>query len=106
MYAGRIAEEGSPEMIFRKPRHPYTWALLESLPRINQDIRRLRQVQGRPPDMTKLPPQCAFVPRCSKARNECRTLDSPPLEQIEPNHWVACYNPVYHPDDEDFEDEP
>jgi oligopeptide/dipeptide ABC transporter ATP-binding protein len=102
MYAGRIAEEGETETIFHRPRHPYTWALLESLPRINQEIRRLRQVQGRPPDMTKLPAQCAFVPRCTKATNACRQLDSPPLEEIEPGHWVACYNPVYQPDaDED-----
>jgi oligopeptide/dipeptide ABC transporter ATP-binding protein len=75
------------------------------LPRINQDIRRLRQIQGRPPDMAKLPAQCAFVPRCTKATNACRQLDSPPLEEIEPGHWVACYNPVYHADVGDDEDE-
>jgi oligopeptide/dipeptide ABC transporter ATP-binding protein len=106
MYAGRIAEEGNVETLFDRPRHPYTWALLETLPRLNQDIGRLRQVQGRPPDMTKLPDQCAFVPRCPKARNECRTLDSPPLEPIEAGHYVACYNPMYHADPtEDDEDE-
>ena len=65
MYAGRIAEESDPELLFHRPRHPYTWALMESLPRINQEIRPLRQVQGRPPDMTQLPPQCVFVPRCA-----------------------------------------
>jgi peptide/nickel transport system ATP-binding protein len=106
MYAGRIAEEGDVETLFDRPRHPYTWALLETLPRLNQDIGRLRQVQGRPPDMTKLPDQCAFVPRCPKARNECRTLDSPPLDPIESGHYVACYNPMYHADPtEDDEDE-
>jgi oligopeptide/dipeptide ABC transporter ATP-binding protein len=99
MYAGRIAEEGTTDEIFARPRHPYTWALLESLPRINQDVQRLRQVQGRPPDMTKLPAQCAFVPRCNKALNNCRTLDTPPLVEIEPNHYAACYNPVYQPED-------
>jgi len=100
MYAGRIAEEGSPELLYRRPRHPYTWALFESLPRLNEDVSgRLRQVYGRPPDMTKLPPQCAFLPRCPKAMNDCRNLDSPPLTQIEPGHYVACYNPIYHRDD-------
>jgi oligopeptide/dipeptide ABC transporter ATP-binding protein len=101
MYAGRIAEEGTAETIFRSPRHPYTWALLESLPRINEVVRRLRQVGGRPPDLTKLPPQCAFVPRCPKVRVECRELDSPPLDPIEPGHLVACYNPMYHEADTD-----
>ncbi|MPZ47739.1 MAG: ATP-binding cassette domain-containing protein [Dehalococcoidia bacterium] len=105
MYAGRIAEEGDTETLFHRPRHPYTWALLDSLPRINQEIRRLRQVQGRPPDMTKLPAQCAFVPRCTKATNACRQLDSPPLEEIEPGHFVACYNPVYQPDPSDDEED-
>jgi peptide/nickel transport system ATP-binding protein len=98
MYAGRIAEEGDTDILFQRPRHPYTWALLESLPRIDADIQRLRQVQGRPPDMTKLPDQCAFVPRCPKALNDCRTLVSPPLVEVEAGHYAACYNPVYQPE--------
>jgi peptide/nickel transport system ATP-binding protein len=105
MYAGRIAEEGETETLFARPRHPYTWSLLESLPRLHVEGARLRYVHGRPPDMTKLPDQCAFVPRCSKARNECRMLDSPPLEEIEPGHYVACYNPVYQADVEEEEED-
>jgi peptide/nickel transport system ATP-binding protein len=101
MYAGRIAEEGDVESIFRRPRHPYTWSLLASLPRIDEHVGRLRHVRGRPPDMTKLPAQCAFVPRCPKVRNECRQLDSPMLEFIEGGHRVACYNPMYQADDGD-----
>jgi len=101
MYAGRIAEEGDVESIFKRPRHPYTWSLLASLPRIDEDVGRLRHVRGRPPDMTKLPDQCAFVPRCPKVRNECRALDSPPLEFIEGTHRVACYNPMYHAEEGD-----
>jgi oligopeptide/dipeptide ABC transporter ATP-binding protein len=105
MYGGRLAESATVDSLFEKPRHPYTWALLASLPRLNQDMGRLRQVQGRPPDMTKLPDQCAFVPRCPKARNDCRTLVSPPLQPIEPDHLVACYNPMYHADPADDEDD-
>ena len=99
MYAGRVAEEGDTMTLFRRPRHPYSWALLESLPRINQDVQRLRQVQGRPPDMSKLPPECAFLPRCTKAILNCRTLPSPALVEIEDDHFAACYNPVYQPDE-------
>jgi oligopeptide/dipeptide ABC transporter ATP-binding protein len=101
MYAGRVVEQGDIDSIFYKPRHPYTAALLAALPRLNQDLDFLVQVGGRPPDMSKLPPQCAFVPRCPKVRNECRTLDAPPLVEVSPGHFAACYNPVYHPEDDD-----
>lgn len=105
MYGGRLAESADADSLFEKPRHPYTWALLASLPRLHLDMDRLRQVQGRPPDMTNLPDQCAFAPRCPKVRNECRTLPSPPLEPIEEGHLVACFNPMYHAEDTDDEDD-
>ncbi len=101
MYGGRLAEQAETDLLFAKPRHPYTWALLASLPRLDREKRRLRQVKGRPPDMTNLPDECAFAPRCPKVRNECRTLVSPPLEAIEPDHLVACYNPMYHAEEDD-----
>jgi oligopeptide/dipeptide ABC transporter ATP-binding protein len=96
MYAGRVVEQGDIDSIFYKPRHPYTAALLAALPRLNQDLDYLVQVGGRPPDMSKLPMQCAFVPRCPKVRNDCRTLTAPPLEEVAPGHFAACYNPVFH----------
>ncbi len=100
MYAGRIAEEGSVDDIFYRKRHPYSVALMDSLARIDDPIQKLRSVQGIPPNMTLLPDQCAFAPRCSKALNDCRLLDSPPLTEMEAGHFVACYNPVYLPVDE------
>jgi oligopeptide/dipeptide ABC transporter ATP-binding protein len=105
MYAGRVVEQSDIDSIFYKPRHPYTAALLASLPRLHQDVASLVQVGGRPPDMSKLPPQCAFVPRCPKVRNDCRNLDAPALEEISPGHFAACYNPVYHADLDDGEDD-
>lgn len=104
MYAGRIAEESDIDSLFARPRHPYTAALLAALPRLNYDVEHLVQVAGRPPDMAKLPPQCAFLPRCPKVQNVCRIEDSPRLDLIEPDHYVACYNPVYHRDPEDPND--
>ncbi len=100
MYAGRIAEYGSADDIFYRKRHPYSVALMDSLPRMDDPIQKLRHVQGIPPNMTLLPDQCAFAPRCSKALNNCRLLDSPPLEEVEAGHFVACYNPVYLPADD------
>ena len=51
--------------------------------------------------MTKLPDQCAFAPRCVKVRSDCRVLVSPPLEAVEEGHRVACYNPMYHAEEDD-----
>ncbi len=65
MYAGRIVEEGLTEEVFASPKHPYTWSLLRSIPRLDDDERRpLVPIEGLPPDMTNLPTGCAFHPRC------------------------------------------
>jgi oligopeptide/dipeptide ABC transporter ATP-binding protein len=102
MYAGRLAEVADVEALYHRPRHPYTWSLLGALPRVNEGPgHRLRQVRGRPPDLTQMPPQCAFVPRCPKVLNDCRVLDSPPLVELEPGHLAACYNPVYQAEGDD-----
>jgi oligopeptide/dipeptide ABC transporter ATP-binding protein len=96
MYAGRIAEEGPAREVFHRPRHPYTWALLDTLPRVDRDKRPLEAIKGTPPDLTDLPDECAFLPRCRKAVMACRTEPSPPLTEVGPRHRVACYNPVVH----------
>ncbi len=94
MYAGSLAEMADVIPLFREPRHPYTWALLQSLPRLDDAGRRLRPLRGNPPDMVNLPNECAFLPRCQKARSQCRMEPRPPLEEVAPRHWAACFNPM------------
>ena len=72
MYAGRIVESGLAEAIYHNPRHPYTMALLRSVPRLDQPRRaRLDPVEGQPPDLTRLDEGCAFRPRCRFAIERC-----------------------------------
>ena len=98
MYAARIAERGSVHQVLRRPRHPYTWALLRALPRVDRRTVPLEAIKGVPPDLAELTEECAFVPRCRKAVNQCRTNPSPPLKELDPGQLVACYNPVYQSD--------
>jgi len=72
MYAGRIAEIAPVLSIFEKPKHPYTKALLESIPNIRAEDRVLKTVPGSPPDLTDLPSGCAFHPRCPYVFDRCR----------------------------------
>lgn len=99
MYAGRIAEQGPARDVLRRPRHPYTWSLLATLPRLDRSKRPLEAIKGTPPDLAQLSDGCAFLPRCRKAITTCRIESSPPLAEMAPGQWAACYNPVYHPDE-------
>jgi len=101
MYAGRIVESGQARELFRQPRHPYTWALLSALPRLDGGQGPLRSIKGSPPDLGELPPECAFLPRCHKAVNACRKEPWPPLKELSPGHWAACFNPVYQEPERD-----
>ena len=96
MYAGAVVETGDVRTIFRQPRHPYTFGLLQSLPSIT---RRgpLISMRGQPPDLATLGVECPFLPRCSKAVSRCRIEAAPLLEAADtgvPGHAVACYNPM------------
>jgi oligopeptide/dipeptide ABC transporter ATP-binding protein len=94
MYAGTLSESAEVIPLFQQPRHPYTWALIQSLPRLDDAGKRLQPLRGTPPDMVNLPEQCPFLPRCPKAIAQCR-LDRRPLpEEVAPGHWVACYSPI------------
>ena len=94
LYGGALAETADVIPLFRQPRHPYTWSLLQSLPRLDDAGRRLQPLRGSPPDMINLPPQCPFLPRCPKALSRCRVEPRPPLREIDPRQQVACYNPM------------
>ena len=73
MYAGRIVESGDAASIYGKPAHPYTIALLESLPRLDLKGQRLNSIKGLPPSLINIPPGCPFHPRCRMAQDICRT---------------------------------
>ncbi len=94
MYAGTLAESAGVIPLFQEPRHPYTWALIQSLPRLDDVDKKLTPLPGTPPDMVNLPEQCPFLPRCQKATSRCRLDRRPLLEEIAPDHRVACYNPI------------
>ncbi|MDH0900630.1 ABC transporter ATP-binding protein [Comamonas aquatica] len=90
MYAGRIVEEGTAEQLIRHPRHPYTIALLQS--RSHGAMERgqpLQTIPGAPPDLTAIPPGCAFAPRCRWATDACLQA-VPAAREIAPGHLARC----------------
>jgi oligopeptide/dipeptide ABC transporter ATP-binding protein len=92
MYAGRIVEAGSADTIYHNPRHPYTIALLRSVPRLDQPRRaRLDPVEGQPPDLTRLDGGCAFRPRCRFAVDQCATAQPPLAPTGGDGHLSACF---------------
>jgi oligopeptide/dipeptide ABC transporter ATP-binding protein len=94
MYGGLIMEAGSADQLFARPRHPYTFGLLQSVPRLDSGRKaRLQPIEGQPRDMLTAPAACPFQPRCRFEVEQSR-LELPSLREIEPGHWVACFNPV------------
>jgi oligopeptide/dipeptide ABC transporter ATP-binding protein len=96
MYAGRMVESGPVKEIFDAPAHPYTRALLESIPRMGDSRRRLTAIEGQPPDLSALPVGCAFHPRCPDAMDRCRE-EAPPDIPVSPGHSGRCWLAV-HPE--------
>ena len=92
MYAGRIIERASAAELYANPRHPYTLGLLRSVPRLDEPRRaRLAPIEGQPPDLTRLPPGCAFAPRCAYRVERCAEA-APPLAPIDTaGHVSACW---------------
>jgi oligopeptide transport system ATP-binding protein len=93
MYAGRILEMGSAEDILQRPRHPYTEALLRSIPRIESAEVPL-PIDGAPPDLLDLPPGCPFYPRCRYRHDPRCAQEVPPLREVAPGHRVAAFYDV------------
>jgi oligopeptide transport system ATP-binding protein len=94
MYSGMFVETGSAEQLFARPRHPYTLGLLQSVPRLDTARKlRLQPIEGAPRNMLSPPQECPFAPRCRYEVEQSRR-EVPRLEEIEPGHRVACFNPV------------
>lgn len=94
MYAGRIVETGDVRSIFNTPRHPYTQALIESVPKLEEKTGRLRQIEGQPPLLYNLPVGCPYAPRCTRVTDRCR-VEYPPTEiDAVKTHSYNCWNPV------------
>jgi peptide/nickel transport system ATP-binding protein len=89
MYAGRVAEEGPVQEVFRRPRHPYTQKLLSAFPNIHADRRSLEVIPGSPPDLRNPPPGCRFAPRCAFAMAVCTEVVPP--EVTFDGLRVACH---------------
>jgi oligopeptide transport system ATP-binding protein len=92
MYAGRIVETATVDTIFERPRMPYAWGLLDSLPRLD-DVRsdRLRTIEGLPPLLINVPDACRFNPRCNFARDVCREKEPELTQREEPGHLARCW---------------
>ena len=90
MYAGRIVERADVNDIYANPAHPYTKGLLESIPRLDQKGQQLSAIGGLPPNLTRIPPGCAFNPRCVMAQDICRS-EVPELLDVGPNRQSACH---------------
>ncbi len=89
MYAGNLCEVGNVRQIFENPRHPYTRALLASVPKVHQ-TGELNSIPGNVPNLVKPPPGCRFHPRCKHVMEICKKR-SPPITQIDEDHHVLCY---------------
>jgi oligopeptide/dipeptide ABC transporter ATP-binding protein len=90
MYAGRLVESGPVKQIYNSPAHPYTQALLESIPRVGDNRKRLTAIDGQPPDPSAPPPGCAFHPRCPRVMDHCRS-EAPPEYRVADAQTARCW---------------
>jgi len=90
MYAGKLVELGPKEKVMSLPRHPYTRALLRSIPSLSLEKQKIRGIPGEPPDLGSPPPGCRFNPRCPYVVSLCRK-EEPPFLEMDNNWWIACH---------------
>jgi peptide/nickel transport system ATP-binding protein len=99
MYAGRIVEKATTQILFREMRHPYTEALVRSIPKLaSRSHTRLEVIFGRPPDLVHPPEGCKFSPRCPYVQDKCRSEEPPLLDADTPGHAFRCWFPVGTPE--------
>ncbi len=89
MYAGKIVEQGNVRQIFNNPSHPYTEALINSVPKMEEKVERLYSIPGQPPALWNLPPGCSFAPRCPYVHDRCK--EYPPAFQVDDGQVAACW---------------
>lgn len=90
MYAGRIVETAPIKTFFKKPAHPYSVGLIQSVPVLGRPVGRLASISGQPPSLFAMPEGCRFAPRCDKAERRC-FKEYPPETRLEEDHRVACW---------------
>jgi len=90
MYAGKFVEQARTRDIFKAPKHPYTSALIKSVPQLDKKDERLFSIDGQPPSLLRLPPGCRFAPRCSQAMDICKQQEPPEVKLTE-DHSVSCW---------------
>ena len=90
MYAGKIVEQGNVRQIFNNPSHPYTEALINSVPKMEEKMSRLYSIPGQPPALWDLPQGCSFAPRCPYVMDKCREA-FPPSFDVEEGQYAACW---------------
>jgi peptide/nickel transport system ATP-binding protein len=93
MYMGRVAEICSTSVLFEQPRHPYTHALVRSIPKLGQRVDRLPTIEGSVAPLHERPQGCAFQNRCDFVKERCRQ-EQPPLQELAAGHSIACFYPV------------
>jgi oligopeptide/dipeptide ABC transporter ATP-binding protein len=91
MYAGKMVECSDVDTIFKRPLHPYTQALLMSIPRVDVERGKLSSIAGQVPDLINIPERCRFFERCKYAMKICENRKEPPPIIVEKNHTVSCF---------------
>ncbi|MFC2041841.1 oligopeptide/dipeptide ABC transporter ATP-binding protein [Chloroflexota bacterium] len=94
MYCGRIVEKADVRTIFGSPAHPYTRALVNSVPRADERVERLFSIEGQPPSVYNLPSTCTFLARCPEKIDSCHQREYPPEVKLDGEHSVRCWRYV------------
>ena len=94
LYSGTLVESAPVVDLYSKPTHPYTAAMIDALPRLDDPNKKLTSLKGNAPSLNELSWNCPFLPRCNKATLICRAEPRPLISEVRPDHRVACYNPL------------